>query len=175
MIQFVNVINQKQKNQNNESINDEVLLNGCKIEDIGLTFTMPGYFDIELKRGGSEIMLTDSNIEEYVGLVFSQLCLQGPKDYIEGFKQGFNKVFDITNLKSFTSLELEEIICGCNSEPWDIETLKANIIPNHGLDKKSRVFNDLLDIMSELSNFEKKKLLLFVTGSPRLPLGGIYY
>jgi E3 ubiquitin-protein ligase TRIP12 len=81
-------------------------------------------------------------------------------------------VFDITNLKCFTSLELEEIICGCSNEPWDIETLRENIIPNHGIDKKSRIYNELLEIMSQMSNFEKKKFLLFTTGSPRLPLGG---
>jgi E3 ubiquitin-protein ligase TRIP12 len=102
----------------------------------------------------------------------TQLILIGPSIYIKAFKEGFNKVFDIDNLKCFSSIELEEIICGCSSEPWDIDTLNENIIPNHGYDKKSQIYLGLLNMMKNFDNMDRKKFLLFVTGSPRLPLGG---
>jgi E3 ubiquitin-protein ligase TRIP12 len=96
----------------------------------------------------------------------------GTIPYIDAFKNGFNKVFPINTLKCFTSTELEEVICGCSIESWDYETLLVNIVPNHGYDRNNIIYQGLLKIMVEMNNLEKKMFLLFVTGSPRLPLGG---
>jgi E3 ubiquitin-protein ligase TRIP12 len=151
---------------------EQVRYNNTKIEDIGLTFNLPGYNEIELKRGGTEVLVSARNLEEYVALVFDQLVMSGPLQLVEAFRQGFNRVFSINHLKSFTSLELEQIICGCQNESWDYDVLVENIIPNHGIVKDAPILKWLIKIMSEMSNLEKKKFLLFATGSPRLPLGG---
>ena len=155
-------------------MNSLVKYNNTKIEDIGLTFTLPGYNDYELKRGGADLILTIRNVEEYVCLIYDKL-VNGQKCLIDSFKTGFNKVFPVENLKCFTSTELEEVICGCSQESWDMEVLLENILPTHGLDKGSMIYRGLLDIIMGMSNLDKKKFLLFVTGSPRLPLGGIYF
>jgi E3 ubiquitin-protein ligase TRIP12 len=172
IIQQKKSFNLNQKYLDND-INDIIKYNNTKIEDIGLTFILPGYNDIELKRGGSDILVTIRNLEEYVSLVFDKLLLSGIKPFAEAFKNGFNKVFPIDNLKCFTSSELEEVICGCSQENWDYDLLSENIIPNHGYDKNSYIFKGLLEIMVEMNSFERKFFLMFVTGCPRLPLGGI--
>lgn len=156
--------------------NDYVKYNNTKIEDIGLTFTLPGYNRIELKRGGEEELVTINNIEEYLALLFEKIVLKIKDVVSPAFRNGFNLVFPIENLKCFTSSELEENICGCSSESWDSDTLIDNITPTHGYTKTSLIYTGLLEILSSMNNLEKKKFLLFVTGSPRLPLGGkIYY
>lgn len=41
-------------------------IDGCKIEDLSLNFTLPGYPHIELRKGGSDIEVTIHNIEQYL-------------------------------------------------------------------------------------------------------------
>jgi E3 ubiquitin-protein ligase TRIP12 len=175
LVQFCNLIEEKKKLLSSSSsvdVNELVKYNSSKIHEMDLTFTLPGYNDIELKRGSSELILSAKNMEEYVYLVFNKLCITGPMLQIEAFRTGFNRVFSINTLKCFTSQELEEIICGCSHEQWDINTLLENVIANHGYDKHSLIYKGLLNIMIEMNHIEKKQFLLFVTGSPRLPLGG---
>ena len=42
----------------------------------------------------------------------------------------------------------------------------------HGLNKNSLVYKGLIDILLNMNKKERKMFLLFVTGSPRLPIGG---
>lgn len=41
-------------------------MNGCSVEDLGLDFTLPGYPNIELKKGGKDFAVTIYNLEEYL-------------------------------------------------------------------------------------------------------------
>lgn len=45
-----------------ESLN----INGCSVEDLGLDFTLPGFPNIELKKGGKDVPVTIYNLEEYL-------------------------------------------------------------------------------------------------------------
>ncbi|KAG2462275.1 TRIPC ligase, partial [Polypterus senegalus] len=47
-----------------ESLN----MNGCSVEDLGLDFTLPGFPNIELKKGGKDIPVNIHNLEEYLRL-----------------------------------------------------------------------------------------------------------
>jgi len=49
--------------------NDEkLLLDGCKIDDLSLVFTLPGYPNIELKKGGKDCLVTIQNLDQYVNV-----------------------------------------------------------------------------------------------------------
>lgn len=41
-------------------------MNGCSVEDLGLDFTLPGFPNIELKKGGKDIPVTIHNLEDYL-------------------------------------------------------------------------------------------------------------
>lgn len=41
-------------------------MNDCSVEDLGLDFTLPGFPNIELKKGGKDIPVTIHNLEEYL-------------------------------------------------------------------------------------------------------------
>lgn len=45
---------------------DSLAMDGCSIEDLDLDFVLPGYPNIELKKGGKDIALTLDNLEEYL-------------------------------------------------------------------------------------------------------------
>lgn len=46
-------------------------MNGCSVEDLGLDFTLPGFPNIELKKGGKDVPVTIYNLEEYLRVFFS--------------------------------------------------------------------------------------------------------
>ncbi len=48
------------------------------------------------------------------------------------------------------------------------EAIKAD----HGFNVESRAIHDLLDIMSEYDGPNRRSYLQFITGSPKLPIGG---
>jgi E3 ubiquitin-protein ligase TRIP12 len=49
--------------------NDERLfLDGCKIDDLSLVFTLPGHSNIELKKGGKDCLVTIQNLDQYVNV-----------------------------------------------------------------------------------------------------------
>lgn len=45
---------------------ETLTMNGCSVEDLGLDFTLPGFPNIELKKGGKDIPVTIHNLEEYL-------------------------------------------------------------------------------------------------------------
>jgi E3 ubiquitin-protein ligase TRIP12 len=43
-----------------------LLFSGCPVDELGLTMTVPGYDDLEMVPGGSDIGVTLDNLSEYV-------------------------------------------------------------------------------------------------------------
>lgn len=41
-------------------------LDGCPISELGLVFELPGYENIELRKGGSDIPVTIHNLDQYI-------------------------------------------------------------------------------------------------------------
>lgn len=56
------------------------------------------------------------------------------------------------------------------SPPALNEAIKAD----HGFNVESRAIHDLLDIMSEYDMPTRRSYLQFITGSPKLPIGGTH-
>jgi len=146
-------------------------LDNCLLEDIGLTFILQGYENIELKYNGSNTYLSINNLNEYLELTAHFTLRKTLKRQLEAFKEGFNTVFPISNLKFFKPSELENIICGDKEFPWEISILQQNIIPVHGYDYLSPQYTFFLKYLSKLSKEKQRLFLQYVTGSPRLPLG----
>lgn len=72
---------------------------------------------------------------------------------------------------------------GYNNQPdtypdWLIHTLLAlldSIKADHGFNMDSKSVRNLLQTMSELSPSQRRNFLQFVTGSPKLPIGGMFH
>ena len=94
--------------------NDEkVLLDGCKIDDLALVFTLPGHPNIELKKGGKDCLVTITNLDQYVNLVVYWTLVEGVRRQFESFRDGFNSIFPIHHLKCFypDEVRFELAIC----------------------------------------------------------------
>ncbi|XP_028164507.1 E3 ubiquitin-protein ligase TRIP12 isoform X3 [Ostrinia furnacalis] len=151
-------------------------LDGCPIEELGLDFILPGDGCTELRRGGRELPVTAHNLHNYIDLVTHWMLYEGVSKQMEAFKEGFESVFPLANLKIFYPEELEQVFCGSPSggreTRWEPRMLAECIRPDHGYTAESRAVRMLIDILASYSRDEQRLFLQFVTGSPRLPTGG---
>ncbi|TCD69149.1 Ubiquitin fusion degradation protein 4 [Steccherinum ochraceum] len=142
----------------------------AEIEDLALDFTIPGY-DIELRPGGRDLSVTSANVEEYITEVIDAIIGRGAQLQAKAFREGFSKVFPIADLQAFTAYELV-MLFGNSDEDWSLETLSEALKADHGFNADSRSIRNLIDIMSEYDAPTRRSYLQFITGSPKLPIGG---
>ncbi|GCC17505.1 hypothetical protein chiPu_0017579 [Chiloscyllium punctatum] len=167
------IIKQKKKLEQDRSQALESLnMNGCSVEDLGLDFTLPGYASVELKKGGKDTVVTIHNLEEYLRLVVYWTLNEGVSKQFESFRDGFESVFPLHHLQYFYPEELDQLLCGSKSEAWDVKTLMECCRPDHGYNHDSRAVKFLFEILSSFDGEQQRLFLQFVTGSPRLPVGG---
>jgi len=179
--QLVGVVSQKKKLETKltavdlAKALDALTLDGCQIDNLGLDFTLPGHPSIDLKKGGKDIPVTVHNLEEYIKLVCYWMLFGGINAQLESFKEGFDLVFTSSSLAMFYPEELEMVFCGATqsaNENWDVKSLMECCRPDHGYTHQSRAIRFLFETMSEYDAKDRRKFLQFVTGSPRLPVGG---
>ncbi|PWY83725.1 hypothetical protein BO94DRAFT_113351 [Aspergillus sclerotioniger CBS 115572] len=149
----------------------QIEVGGITVEDLSLDFTLPGYPAIELIKNGSNIPVTIENVDLYVDQVVDMTLGSGVQRQVEAFRAGFSQVFPYSALRTFTPNELV-MLFGRAEEDWTIETLMDSIKADHGFNMDSRSVRNLLQTMSELSAQQRRDFLQFVTGSPKLPIGG---
>ncbi|KAI4765245.1 hypothetical protein E4T52_00073 [Aureobasidium sp. EXF-3400] len=156
--------------QKTQAIKD-IKIKDASIEDLGLDFTLPGYPAIELQHNGAEVDVTIDNVEQYVEKVIDFTLGQGVQKQVDAFCAGFSQVFPYSALKAFTPDELV-MLFGRAEEDWSLETLMDSIKADHGFNLDSASVKNLLQTMSEFTMPERRDFLQFVTGSPKLPIGG---
>jgi E3 ubiquitin-protein ligase TRIP12 len=76
-------------------------------------------------------------------------------------------------LTPFSESELNKLLCGTSGEIWTLEILRRAVTPAHGYSTTDVTYHNLLQFMVELEGEDQRKFLSFVTGCPRLPVGGI--
>uniref|UniRef100_A0A8C9S1I7 E3 ubiquitin-protein ligase n=1 Tax=Scleropages formosus TaxID=113540 RepID=A0A8C9S1I7_SCLFO len=166
---------ERDRSQTRESLQlalESLSMNGCSVEDLGLDFTLPGFPHIELKKGGKDVPVTIHNLEEYLRLVVYWTLNEGVSKQFESFREGFESVFPLHHLQYFYPEELDQLLCGSKSETWDVKTLMECCRPDHGYTHDSRAVRFLFEVLSSFDAEQQRLFLQFVTGSPRLPVGG---
>ncbi|KAJ5053906.1 uncharacterized protein L3040_000196 [Drepanopeziza brunnea f. sp. 'multigermtubi'] len=149
---------------------EALTIDGMRIDDLGLDFTLPGYA-IDLLPHGSSISVTIDNVQLYLDRVIDMTLGSGVARQVDAFRTGFTQVFPYTALSAFTPDELV-MLFGRIEEDWTLETLMDSIKADHGFNMDSKSVRNLLQTMSELTLPERRDFLQFTTGSPKLPIGG---
>ena len=165
-----------------------IQIQGMGVEDLGLDFTLPGYPAVELIDNGANIPVTIDNVSVYVDKVIDFTLGSGIQRQVDAFRTGFSQVFPYSALNAFTPGELV-MLFGRVEEDWTIESksdlsytssrtnvsstaLMDSIKADHGFNMDSKSVRNLLQTMSELTPVQRRDFLQFVTGSPKLPIGG---
>lgn len=63
-----------------------LLVDGCPIEDLCLTFVLPGYPEYELKKNGGDITVDASNVGSYITAVVDANLESGIKPQMDSFR-----------------------------------------------------------------------------------------
>ncbi|XP_069807303.1 E3 ubiquitin-protein ligase HECTD1 isoform X4 [Dendropsophus ebraccatus] len=149
------------------------------IEDLGLNFQfcpssrVYGFSAVDLKPNGEDEMVTIDNAEEYVDLMFDYCMQTGVQKQMEAFRSGFNKVFPMEKLGSFSPEEVQMILCGNQSPSWSAEDIINYTEPKLGYTRESPGFLRFVRVLCGMSSDERKAFLQFTTGCSTLPPGGL--
>lgn len=123
----------------------------------------------ELKEGGESIRVTEENKEEYIMLLTDWRFTRGVEEQTKAFLDGFNEVAPLEWLRYFDEKELELMLCGM--QEMDMSDWQKNTIYRH-YTKNSKQIQWFWQVIKEMDNEKRIRLLQFVTGTCRLPVGG---
>ncbi|WCJ34586.1 E3 ubiquitin-protein ligase UPL4 [Euphorbia peplus] len=174
LLEFQAIINREKRKRSvfgeSSCSNDDAIYRDARIEDLCLDFTLPGYPDYRLHPDHK--MVNMDNLEEYVSLVVNATLHTGISRQVEAFMSGFDLVFPIKHLQIFTEEELERLLCG-ECDILAFSELLDHVKFDHGYTVSSPPITNLLEIMQEFNQEQRRAFLQFVTGAPRLPPGGL--
>lgn len=123
----------------------------------------------ELKEGGNDILVADENKEEYIDLMVQWRFSRGVKDQLNSFFTGFNEVLPMSWLQYFDERELELMLCGM--QEYDIDDWQRNTVYRN-YTKNNKQVMWFWHAVKSYDNEKRSRLLQFVTGTCRLPVGG---
>merc|ERR1719445_1190808 len=126
---------------------------------------------VPLKPGGNDIPVTSENKTEYVKLYVDHVLAKSCSAQFEAFKKGFLKVVSGRVLQLFHPQELMALVVGNENYDWDL--LEKLCEYKEGYSKDHEVIENFWEVFRELSDENKKKFLLFLTGSDRIPIAGM--
>ncbi|XP_005105292.1 E3 ubiquitin-protein ligase Su(dx) [Aplysia californica] len=146
------------------------------IEECGLELFFCADFEVlgkveqhDLKTGGSDIRVTEENKEEYLDLMTNWRFTRGVEEQTKAFLAGFNEVVPLQWLQYFDERELELMLCGM--QEIDVDDWEKNTTYRH-YQRNSKQVAWFWKMVREIDNEKRTRLLQFVTGTCRLPVGG---
>ncbi|OZC07477.1 HECT-domain protein [Onchocerca flexuosa] len=171
----------------------------CTVEDLSLTFcvnppsTVFSYKQMELIENGANIDVTADNIELYVAACTNFYLNSGILNQLKAFREGFDLVFPLQNLRMFVPRELQAslnlrfftstiislvvfyqtLLCGNQCPEWTREDIINFTEPKLGYTKESPGFLRFVDVLIGMNANERKSFLQFTTGCSSLPPGGL--
>ncbi|EPY53705.1 ubiquitin-protein ligase E3 [Schizosaccharomyces cryophilus OY26] len=169
-------------------------------EMYGLNFTVnvpteTGYETVELIKDGAQISLNNENKKEYVVAYSDYLLNKSIQSQFSTFQEGFLKVCGGNALSLFQEQEMEKLVRGneelinwdllratCTYDMYNRETVcrqnsraherRTHMLNDHSV-KKIPVIAWLWETIFSLPEEKQRRLLVFMTGSDRIPATGI--
>ncbi|XP_033856083.1 NEDD4-like E3 ubiquitin-protein ligase WWP1 isoform X1 [Acipenser ruthenus] len=178
---YKRMLNKKLTIKDLESIDPEfynslIWIRDNNIEECGLEM----YFSVDmeilgkvtshdLKLDGTNLLVTEENKEEYIGLMAEWRFSRGVGEQTKAFLDGFNEVVPLQWLQYFDEKELEVMLCGM--QEVDLQDWQRNTVYRH-YTRNSKQIIWFWQFVKEMDNEVRLRLMQFVTGTCRLPLGG---
>ncbi|XP_044743916.1 E3 ubiquitin-protein ligase Su(dx) isoform X2 [Chrysoperla carnea] len=159
-----------------EFYNSLVWIKDNNIDDCGLELYYSVDFEVlgqvihhELKEGGDKVRVTETNKEEYLHMMTDWRMTRGIEEQTKAFLEGFNEVVPLEWLKYFDERELELMLCGM--QEIDVDDWQRNSIYRH-YTRSSKQVVWFWQFVRQTDNEKRARLLQFVTGTCRVPVGG---
>ncbi|EKV11321.1 hypothetical protein PDIG_51580 [Penicillium digitatum PHI26] len=156
------------------------------VEDFGLDFTINNKIRMpsganrtvtaELKPNGSQTAVTNKNRLVYISYVARYRLQLQPALQTNAFLQGLGQIVQPAWLSMFNQSELQTLVSGDKAD-IDVEDLRRNtlyggvyVIGDDNLEHPTIAL--FWQVMHEMTNEERQKVIRFVTSTPRAPLLG---
>ncbi|KAG5346476.1 SUDX ligase, partial [Acromyrmex charruanus] len=178
---YKRMLNKKLVMKDIESIDPEfykslVWIKENNIDECGLELYYSVDFEIlgqvihhELKEGGDKVRVGEDNKEDYIRLMTEWRMTRGIEEQTKAFLEGFNSVVPLEWLKYFDERELELMLCGM--QEIDVEDWQRNTIYRH-YTRNSKQILWFWQFVTRTDSEKRARLLQFVTGTCRVPVGG---
>ncbi|XP_055591615.1 E3 ubiquitin-protein ligase Su(dx)-like [Uranotaenia lowii] len=178
---YKRMLNKKLTTKDIESIDPEfynslIWVRDNNIDECGLELWFSVDFEVlgqiihhELKEEGDKERVTEENKEEYISLMTEWRMTRGIEEQTKTFLDGFNEVVPLEWLKYFDERELELMLCGM--QEIDVDDWQRNSIYRH-YNRNSKQVVWFWQFVRETDNEKRARLLQFVTGTCRVPVGG---
>merc|ERR1719373_472408 len=149
--------------------------NDLDIESLNLTFSVMtdtiGHQELtDLTENGRNIPVTKDNVLGYIARMAHFRLNQQIKKQANQFREGFWSIIQREWLCLFSPEELLRLICG--SEEIDIQDLQNNIVYHGDYNGNAPTIRWFWEVLHEMTQMEKKQLLMFTTSCSRAPLLG---
>merc|ERR1712079_689829 len=125
--------------------------------------------ECDLKPGGADLRVTEENKAEYLELICAWRMSRGIEEQTKAFLEGFNEVVPLEWLQYFDERELELMLCGM--QEIDVDDWQRHTIYRH-YTKSSKQVQWFWQFVRSMDHEKRSRLLQFVCGSCRVPVGG---
>ncbi|XP_048484424.1 E3 ubiquitin-protein ligase Su(dx) isoform X1 [Plutella xylostella] len=178
---YKRMLNKKLTMKDIESIDPEfynslVWIRDNNIDECGLEMWYSVDFEVlgqvihhELKPAGDKERVCEANKEQYIQLVTQWRMTRGIEEQTAAFLEGFNEVVPLEWLKYFDERELELMLCGM--QEVDVDDWQRSTIYRH-YTRSSKQVLWFWQFVRQMDNEKRARLLQFVTGTCRVPVGG---
>ncbi|KAJ5170256.1 uncharacterized protein N7500_003039 [Penicillium coprophilum] len=156
------------------------------VEDFGLDFTINNVIrmpsgnnrtvTVDLKPNGSQTAVTNKNRLVYISYIARYRLQLQPALQTNAFLQGLGQIIQPAWLSMFNQSELQTLVSGDKAD-IDVEDLRRNtlyggvyVIGDDNLEHPTIAL--FWQVMHEMTNEERQKVIRFVTSTPRAPLLG---
>lgn len=126
---------------------------------------------IQLKPNGDQIPVTQENKREFVELYIDFVFNKSAEGAFNAFYKCFHDVCGGNLLNLFRPHELMGLVVGNDNYDW--EALESGAGYKNGYKSGDKVVLWFWEVFHELPLVEKKKFLLYLTGSDRVPIQGM--
>jgi hypothetical protein len=143
------------------------------VADSNGTSSSSAAVQVELAPDGANIAVTRSNREKYVSKVVQHALYDCTAGAAQAFLAGLTIHFKgKTVVEMCTPEDLEELLCGTR-DVGDLSLLRLHTTYRGILTDEHPCAQWLWEILSDLAMVQQRRFLQFVTGSDRVPVGGI--
>lgn len=162
-----------------QGLKDLLSYQGEDMEDVFVQPFQISYTDLfdtvitmDLKEGGSNILVNQANKQEYVELYADFLLNKSVEKQYLALKRGFLMVTAESPLSMmFTPTELEMLVCG--EKEFDFNDLENSTEYDGGFTNTTEAVRWFWSAVHDMDLEDKRRLLQFTTGSDRIPVGGL--
>ncbi|XP_068612902.1 probable E3 ubiquitin-protein ligase HERC6 [Brachionichthys hirsutus] len=142
------------------------------VESLELTFTATWAGEtVELDPAEKGKAVTASNKKEFVDAFVDFAFNKSVEAVFEEFKRGFFKVCDVDVVNFFQPEELQAVMVG--QQDFDWELFKQNTCYNGEYHAEHPTIETFWEVFEALTEEEKRKFFLFLTGCDRVPIQGM--